>query len=342
MPRIKILFAVSTLLITSLACVTILGEETPEEQFLPGFEETQPAVEALSCPDITDQIVEVNLYVASSGTNEEETMDFSARDENNQTYIASYLVAGDEIGEPVLENVPTDLQDEQDDTATHERIWEYYTALIPLENRDRLAEFWVMTDGQDNILAGVAQTYDDPTLWALEVDIADVQDYYYLTFTLVHEFAHLLTLGPGQVPPSEAIFNNPEDNDIYLQEISACSNFFSGEGCANSDSYINEFHDTFWVEIHDEWNEINLVEDNDIYHERLDEFYDTHQDQFLTDYSVTHPAEDIAESFAFFVFSPQPDGDTIAEQKILFFYGYPELVELRTNIINNVCQAFPE
>ena len=33
--------------------------------------------------------------------------------------------------------------------------------------------------------------------------------------------------------------------------------------------------------------------------------------------------------------------DTIAEEKILFFYNYPELVELRSTILSNVCSAFP-
>ena len=93
---------------------------------------------------------------------------------------------------------------------------------------------------------------------------------------------------------------------------------------------------------YDEWNQINLEEDEDLYYEKLDDFYSKYEDQFLTDYSATNPAEDIAESFGFFVFADKPDGDRIAEQKILFFYQYPELVELRTKILNNVCVNFPQ
>ena len=96
------------------------------------------------------------------------------------------------------------------------------------------------------------------------------------------------------------------------------------------------------LSIYDEWNEINLEENDDLYYERLDDFYYKYQDQFLTDYAATHPAEDIAESFSFFVFSEMPAGDTIAEQKILFFYNYPELVALRTNILGNLCASFPQ
>jgi hypothetical protein len=51
--------------------------------------------------------------------------------------------------------------------------------------------------------------------------------------------------------------------------------------------------------------------------------------------------EDIAESWAFFVLSPKPALDSIANEKILFFYEYPELVELRTKILKQICVKFP-
>ena len=296
--------------------------------------------EAASCPIITEQIVSMNSPVDLSNDLAKDFNESSAEDET--TYLVTYVVSGNEIQDPYYEDVPASLQDEQDDTAAHQQIWDYFAALIPLEYRSTLAEFSIMTDGTDNILAAVAQTYDDPNLWGLEVDIADTSDYYYLSFTLVHEFAHLFTLGPDQVPPSIAIFNNPEDNDLYLQESSACTTFFPGEGCANPDSYMNAFYQEFWTGIYDEWNEINLIEDEDQYYEALDDFYYKYEDQFLTDYSVTHPAEDIAEAFGFFVFAEQPDGDTIAEQKILFFYQYPELVQLRSEILSNLCGNFPQ
>jgi hypothetical protein len=144
------------------------------------------------------------------------------------------------------------------------------------------------------------------------------------------------------MPPSLAVFNNPDDNNIYLQEVSACPNYFPGEGCANSDSYINAFYDQFWVNIHAEWNKINLEEDKDKYSEKLDAFYQKYQDQFVTDYAPTNPEEDIAESWAFFVLGPKPTDNTIADEKVLFFYQYPELVKLRANILSNLCLAFPQ
>ena len=48
-------------------------------------------------------------------------------------------------------------------------------------------------------------------------------------------------------------------------------------------------------------------------------FYQKYKDQFVDDYAVTDPNEDIAETWAFFVLSPKPQGDTIADQKIVVF-----------------------
>jgi len=52
--------------------------------------------------------------------------------------------------------------------------------------------------------------------------------------------------------------------------------------------------------------------------------------------------EGFTESFAFFILSPNPDLISIANEKILFFYEFPELVELRRRILNQLCVEFPQ
>ena len=336
----KIAIASLVLLFSTLACVTILGSDLPEIES-PVSPVIQPLITELpatqevvvSCPVITDQIIDLAI---SGGEDVEENL------LDTEVTIVTYTVSGDELTDPYYESIDSDLQDEQDDEQTHQQIWDYFTAIIPPDQRDVIAEYAIITDGQGGTLAAVSQTYTSPDLWSLQVDIADTVNYYEFTFTLVHEFGHLLTLGPDQVPPSFAIFNNPEDDDLYFEEASACPNYFPGESCANFDSYIDDFYNQFWFDIYDEWNEINLEEDDDIYYEKLDEFYYKYEDQFVTSYAATNPEEDIAEAWAFFVFSPQPAGDTLAEEKVLFFYQYPELVKLRANILKNMCVTFPE
>ncbi len=338
-PQSKLILASFALLFATLACATLMGEDQPETAFPIPFATEEPVTEApspeavASCPAITNQIIE--RAILGGEEVEENLLD-------TEVTIVTYTLSGDELIGPFNGSVDSDLQDEQDNEQTHRHIWSYFTSIIPADQRDMIAEYAIITDGQGGTLAAVSQTYTAPNLWSLQVDIADTVNYYDLTFTLVHEFGHLLTLGPDQVPPSLAIFNNSEDDDFYFEEVSACPNYFPGEGCANSDSYIDDFYNQFWVDIYDEWNEINLEEDEDLYYEKLDEFYYKYENQFVTSYAATNPEEDIAEAWTFFIFGPEPAGDTIAEEKVLFFHQYPELVELRANILSNVCVALPK
>ncbi|MCJ7433374.1 MAG: hypothetical protein MUO77_07800 [Anaerolineales bacterium] len=338
----------AALLLATLACRAITDifspptatpPTLPPVTVMPSLEPTfTPVIPPASCPNITDQI----MQIANAVSEESGTVGNNSRDEDAEIFLVTYIVSGDEINNPFYEDVSSDLQNQQDDTATHQDIWIYFTALIPAGQRQVLAEYSVMTDGEDNLLAAVSQTYDDPALWNLEVDIADVNDAYDLTYTLVHEFGHLLTLNPDQVPPSTAVFDNPDDENIYLEEVSACPDYFPGEGCAKPDSYINAFYNQFWPDIIGELQNINLEEGDDVYYQRLDNFYVKYQDQFVNDYAATNPEEDIAEAWTFFVFGPKPNGDTIAEEKVLFFYAYPELAQLREQILSNLCAFLPQ
>lgn len=335
----KFSLAACSLLLLTLACSTLVEDSLPETESpkIPVTEEATIEIPATqetdSCPVITNQIIA--LAVADGEDVEENLLD-------TEVNIVTYTVSDDKLTDPYYESVSSDLQDEQDNEGTHRRVWDYFRSMIPIGQREVISEYSIITDGQGGTLAAVSQTQTDARLWSLQVDIADTGSSYELTYTLVHEFAHLLTLGPDQVPPSLAVFNNPEDDNIYLEEASACADYFPGEGCANPDSYINQYYNQFWADLYEEWNEINLEEDEDIYYEKLDAFYAKYEDRFATSYAATNPEEDIAESFTFFVFSPEPAGDTVAEEKTLFFYQFPELVELRADILSNMCVSFPE
>ena len=335
----KLFLLTLALLFSTLACQTatrLIFPDTPTPpdprptavQPLP--EPTRVTETLSSCPVLLSDIMTAATSIGSDAEAQEEQ------------YLVTYTVNGNQISNPHYERVPADLKDEQQDRAAHEFVWNYFTSIIPVDERKFLTEYSITTDGMDNTLAAVVQTYDDPNHWSLEVDILDITDTYNLTFTLVHEFGHLLTLNAEQVPPSLRVFNNPDDEDIYWEEVDTCLEYFPGEGCSTSTSYINAFYDRFWADIYTEWDEVNYETDDDAYYEALDNFYYKYEDQFITDYAVTNPEEDIAESWSFFVLSPKPRGDMIAEQKVLFFYEYPELVQLRDEILNGVCSSFPQ
>jgi len=337
----KLILATFTLLILTLACraaSNLIKPATatpisPPKKSLPSPTNLIPTptkiAESQSCPVLLSDIMSA---ATSAGS------DAEAQDEQT---LVTYQVNGNQISDPQYKSVPNDLKDEQKDTVTQELVWDYFTALIPLDEHSFVTEYAIITDGVDNTFASVIQAQDDPKHWVLDVDILDANDTYNLTFTLVHEFGHLLTLNAEQVPPSVRVFNNPDSDNILDSEIAACPNYFPGEGCSTSTSYINAWYNRFWVDIYKEWDEINYIENDDDYYDALDDFYAKYKDQFVTDYAVTTPEEDIAESWAFFVLAPKPKNNSIADQKVLFFYKYPELVTLRDDILQNLCTAFP-
>ncbi len=265
----------------------------------------------------------------------------------NEDYVESiddslvyYWVDGNRIVDP--EFVDADEYDltrqeveYQRDTSTHRRVWRAFSTLFPPDWRTLVSQFVIFSDGEGEVLAAVEPDPDDPLLWILSVDIADADNRRELAATLIHEFAHLLTLNDEQIPFDETVFENPDDETLYAEAVESCPTYYSGEGCSKRRSYINQFFEQFWMDIYDQLIELEVdtADDEDAYYDRLYEFYLDYEDQFVSDYAATNPAEDIAESWTEFVLSPKPKGDTIAEEKVLFFYAFPELVELRTYIL---------
>ena len=349
-PQIRFLW-ITVLLFSVLACraaTKLIIPDTPTPSptatATPTLTPTLPptftptAIFEGACPSLLQEILKAGTAQAVILTGRS---DQSLKEEKG-IVLVTYEVAGDKISGPHIQPVPNDLKDKQKDRDTHESIWNYFASIVPPEERAQVSEFAIFTDGKGKHLAAVGQTFSDPKRWMLEVDILDSESYYDLTYTLIHEQGHLLTLNAEQVPPSNAIFKYPNNKTIYEQEVSACPQYFPGEGCSTPDAYVNEFFNRFWSDIYAEWEPINLEEDEDTRYTMIEDFYNIYEDQFLTDYAPTSPVEDIAESWAFFVLSPKPEPSSIANEKILFFYEYPELVELRMKILKQICVQFPQ
>jgi hypothetical protein len=252
--------------------------------------------------------------------------------------LASYRIENGQLSAPQLSsNVPFSLSAYQQDTASQQKVWSYFTAIIPADKRSQLVEYIVSTDGKGNMLASVDQSSNHPESWALDVDIADAGRPKDLTFTLLHEFGHLLTLDSSQVTPDPALLANPDSIQAYQQETASCPQFLASGGCSKPDSYLNQFFQAFWTKIFSEWSQVNATKGESNYADLLTHFYRNHPTQFITPYASTSPEEDIAESWSYFVLTPKPANDSTAHAKVLFFYNYPELVDLRNQIISGIC-----
>ena len=212
------------------------------------------------------------------------------------------------------------------DPSVHKLIWQGIKNILPEKYRfpGMLSLFELYTDGFGGEDASTGQA-ENTSQWVLSVDPADIiehgvfnpsGDFYY---AIVHEYGHLLTLNPLQVPPQ------PESASV------SCKTYFPGEGCALPDSYILHFFNQFWrgntFTTHEK--ALNLCGENADECLPLDTWYDRHKAMFVTDYAATDPTEDMAESWAAFIVQKKPTGSTIADKKVRFFYAYPELVHLR-------------
>lgn len=232
---------------------------------------------------------------------------------------AGFEPSGDGESAETVYNVNGDqIVSDTDSQTEHQELWAYFARLIPADARGMVTQFGIASDGPDGTMAWVEPlSEDDLSQWMLVVDPADAAKPEELTFTLIHEYGHLLTLNQTQLDVNAA----------------SCSTYYPQEGCSYENAYVNSFYEKFWVNMLPELQEIETEQDEDRYYDQLDAFYQKYEDQFVSDYAATNLEEDMAESWAFFVLNQKPDGNSIAEQKILFFYDYPELVELRTSII---------
>ncbi len=189
-------------------------------------------------------------------------------------------------------------------------IWNRFVELIPADQRQMVSGFELL--GEDYQGAHVYPEDDDPSRWILGVGLGLGED---LDYVLIHEFAHLLTLQAEEVPPSA-------DNG-------SCPTYHTGEGCALRGSTMAEFVKRFWPQdMRDAIDE--LYESGD--EAAFEAFYQEREDQFVTDYAATNPAEDLAETFAHFVTEDRPTGTTIADEKVRMLWADADLVELRSQI----------
>ncbi len=239
--------------------------------------------------------------------------------------ITLYKVSGTSITKIQDYEVSGQLKEAQNDVAKHQEIWELVKKIVPENYMSKIDEFVLYWGENDGSAGYVVENAEDLSVWKMGIAI----DYAYeggfnadgeLAYTIIHEFGHILTLDNTQVDASIS-----ENN---------CQNYFTGEGCAKTNAYINQIQTRFWADI---WSDYQDASDSE---SGMQGFYEKYSDRFVTQYAATNPGEDIAEVFATFVTSnSSANGNTIANQKIQLMYDYPELIALRDFIRGNTATA---
>lgn len=192
----------------------------------------------------------------------------------------------------------------------YQKVWDKIKNVLPNEHLKYFDEIYFATDGPQNELASVRVNDEIGKRWVMSIDPEDASvtsDLRLFYETIIHEYFHYISLNNTQV---EYTFDYDSNN-------------YREPGLVAKDSaYINQFYHQFWEDI---------IEDRDIDGENS-YYYVRHQDEFVSEYASTSVAEDIAETFIFFIFEDAPTGNTLRDEKIKFFYQYEELVQLRDNI----------
>jgi len=189
--------------------------------------------------------------------------------------------------------------------ADFQSLWEKLYAFLPEGAWADFSRLIVFTDGLDETLAYVYRADSAGKKWVVAVDPADAADWDWFTETVLHEYAHYVTLNHEQV--------------TYTDHQTAATYNEAGM-VAQPDSYLDDFYQAFWADYLDD-RLANMESFN---------FFLRHEPDFVTPYASTDPSEDIAESFAYFILYEPAQGDAVWEQKQNFFYQYPELEQFRT------------
>lgn len=240
--------------------------------------------------------------------------------------LVRYEIKDDQLTNPDPMWVPKDFIPYQQNVFAHERIWKYFSYLIPAPNREMLTHYLVsMRGGNYHYIAYVTARDDQAKTWEMNVNLQDASDAVELTQTLIHEYGHLLTLNAAQMDAEEL----------------NCQSFLSSEGCARKNSYMDAFYQAYWKSLAAEWAKVVSESDQDTYEEQRHAFFKKYENHFVSEYAATNPAEDMAESWTSFVLFTDSYYPTIARQKVSFFAKYPELVQLRQQILDNLCSYQP-
>jgi hypothetical protein len=248
--------------------------------------------------------------------------------------LVVYDVKEGQLGEPQLLHVPDSFKPFQQDINAQQAIWRYASSLLPPDQLKWINSFEVFKSSNYSGWVEPAGSYqDNRSHWTLGIEIEYAQDPVEVTYTLVHEYGHLLSLNTDQIPASDFSYG-------WTQNSAVCKQLSTPDGCSKPDSYINQFYQYYWMDLLDEWEKtvdqpsMKSPDESDAF---VQKFYNNHSQRFVDDYAATNINEDFAETFMYFVLLPKPPAIGSLNQKILFFYKFPELVALRQQMIQNIC-----
>jgi hypothetical protein len=217
----------------------------------------------------------------------------------------------DEFGTVEVYTVLDDGSLDPDPEMRAAEAWDLFTRVATIDFAAEVMTQYRVGDAPESDTLAYVYQERNPAYWVLAANLATSDDTEQLIATLIHEYAHILTLGTDEVDP----------------RVLACDTLELDEGCANEDSLLARFDVQFWSAYGDDAPDVANTDADVAW-----DFYVEHEDDFVTDYAATNVVEDIAESFMTFVLEDEPDAGSVIADKLAFFWAYPELTAIRERI----------
>jgi hypothetical protein len=208
----------------------------------------------------------------------------------------------------------------------YDAVERYVWSAVPPDAKALVSrlELFVTPGTAEDASDGTATESDDGTSWTLSLDYGEgeravigrgTDDVVTFDEVIAHELGHVLSLNEDQRTDDEGLGTYADDESPFTET-----------------AYLNRFYREFWNGRYPGWSA-------DGGSDEADSLYEQHADGFVTTYAATDPVEDFAESFAFFVLDPKPTGAAEKEDKVRFFYAFPELVKDRQFMRRNLSSA---
>jgi hypothetical protein len=175
----------------------------------------------------------------------------------------------------------------------YHRIWALAENTLPADALRHIRQLNIVTDGPARTLAMVHRSTTERDSWILSIDPSESHDV--LQHTLVHELAHIYTLGEA---------------DLSSQRTN-CAGELIEIGCARRHSLLADYAERFWSGVAEPAHYSSA--------------------EFVTQYAADSVHEDLAETFMTWVYADKADSTTIAA-KYLWFESIDTFVTARTEI----------
>ncbi|MEM9467282.1 MAG: hypothetical protein AAGA90_18050 [Actinomycetota bacterium] len=169
-------------------------------------------------------------------------------------------------------------------------VWAIVDSTWPTSQRGELRQLSVIEEDERGLVGVVHPSVAGG--WILSLDAADLGDPDLLRETIVHELAHVVTLGPA----------------VFTFGDVACGGESIGLGCAHDGTVLADFVAAFWAD-----REAGPA------------------DEYVNDYAASAPHEDLAETFTSMVWGWTPSGEVI-DAKVAMLAADPGLVDLAVEI----------